>query len=65
MSIEEQFRFDVRIQKRMVDKGLVSEEELKQRLDALTDVEPEAETLELEQPGLAPRDSVDGDREAP
>ncbi len=63
MNIEEEFRFDVRIQERMLKKGLVSEEELEQRLSGLKDVESESEELELEQPGLAPLESdAEGDR---
>jgi hypothetical protein len=59
MSIEEEFRFDVRIQERLLKKGLVTEEELKQRLDSLKDVEGESEILDLQQPGLAPLDGSD------
>lgn len=59
MSIEEEFRFDVRIQERLLKKGLVSEEELKQRLDSLKDVEGDSEILDLQQPGLAPLDGSD------
>lgn len=64
MSIEEEFRFDVRIQERMVKKGLVEKDELQKRLDALKDVESESEFLDLEQPGLSRLDSdsdSDGD----
>ena len=64
MNIEEDFRFDVRIQERLMKKGLVTKEELDQRLDALKDLEGEAETLELQQPGLAPLDAEsEGDKE--
>lgn len=63
MNIEEEFRFDVRIQERMVKKGLVSEEELQQHLSALKDVESESEELDLEQPGHAPLEAdTEGDR---
>lgn len=65
MNIDEEFRFDVRIQQRMLDKGLVSKEELDQRLAALADAESSSEALELDQPGLAPRERPDSDREAP
>lgn len=61
MTIEEEFRFDVRIQERLLKKGLVSEDELKQRLDSLKDVEGESEILDLQQPGLAPLDGSDRD----
>ena len=64
MHIEEDFRFDVRIQERMVKKGLVKKDELEQRLAALTDLEGESETLELQQPGLAPLEpEAEGDKE--
>lgn len=63
MNIDEEFRFDVRIQDRMVKKGLVTKEELEQRLAHLKDSEGEAEVLPLEQPGLAPLHSdSEGDR---
>jgi hypothetical protein len=54
MNIDEEFRFDVRIQARMVKKGLVTKEELEVRLATLKDIESESEPLDLEQPGLAP-----------
>ena len=64
MNIEEEFRFDVRIQERMLKKGLVTESELEQRLSGLKDVEEEAEALELQQPGLAPLEpEAEGDKE--
>ncbi len=53
MNIDEDFRFDVRIQERMVQKGLVQKEELAARLSALTDLEGESEALDLPQPGLS------------
>lgn len=66
-SIEEEFRFDVRIQERMVKKGLVEKEELQKRLEALADLENESELLDLEQPGLArlDADSETENKEAP
>jgi hypothetical protein len=64
MSIEEDFRFDVRIQERMLQKGLVKEDELKTRLDSLVDVEGQSEPLDLQQPGLAPEKAEsDGEKE--
>lgn len=54
MNTDEDFRFDVRVQERMLQKGLVKEEELKARLEALKDVESESEPLDLQQPGLTP-----------
>jgi len=64
MNIDEDFRFDVRIQERMVKKGLVTKEELEKRLSDLKDVEEQAEVLELPQPGLAHLDaSGEGQRE--
>lgn len=52
MNMEEEFRFDVRIQERMVQKGLVKQEELNARLSALKDLEADSEALDLPQPGL-------------
>lgn len=63
MSIEEDFRFDVRIQERMMKKGLVKSDELEQRLAALSDLEAETETLDLEQPGLTPLNPSDKEKE--
>ncbi len=59
MSIEQEFPFDVRIQERMLNKGLVKKDELDKRLAALVDLESQAEALDLEQPGLTSRDSGD------
>ena len=50
MTIEENFRFDTRIQQRMLKKGEVSPEELEQRLAALPDRETEAAEIDLVQP---------------
>ena len=63
MNIEDEFRFDVRIQQRLVKKGLVTEEELKARLEALSDLEDESEVLDLEQPGLVPQEAVEPEAE--
>lgn len=52
MNIEEQFRFDVRIQERMVNKGLVKKDELEKRLAALPDLAEQAETIALDPPGV-------------
>lgn len=52
MNIEEEFRFDVRIQERMVNKGLVKKDELEKRLAALADLAEQAEIIELDPPGL-------------
>jgi hypothetical protein len=66
MTIEEEFRFDTRIRERMLKKGLIAEPEVAQRLEALSDLSEQTETVELEQPGLAPRDSeAQADKEAP
>jgi hypothetical protein len=64
MNIDEEFRFDVRIQERMVKKGLVQKDELDQRLSGLKDLEEESEPLDLQQPGLAPLEAeAEGDKE--
>ncbi len=52
--IEDEFQFDVRIQERLLKKGVIKKEELEQRLAALEDKEDESEPLELDQPGLLP-----------
>lgn len=63
MNIDEEFRFDVRIQDRMVKKGLVTKEELDKRLANLKDIEGDSEPLDLEQPGLLPLNAdSEGDR---
>jgi hypothetical protein len=54
MNIEEDFRFDVRIQQRLLKKGLVQESELSARLAGLKDLENECEPMEVEQPGVTP-----------
>ena len=55
MNIEEEFRFDVRIQERMLKKGAIAEDELKQRLAALADVADQSEIIELDPPGVTPQ----------
>ncbi len=57
MNIEEEFRFDVRIQERMVKKGAVQKEELEQRLAALRDVAEQSEIIELDPPGVGAQSS--------
>jgi len=52
MNIDEDFRFDVRIQERMLKKGAILEDELKQRLSALKDVADQMEIIELDPPGV-------------
>jgi len=54
MTIEENFRFDTRIQQRMLKKGDVSPEELEQRLAALPDREGDATVVDLTQPASIP-----------
>jgi hypothetical protein len=50
MTIEENFRFDTRIQQRMLKKGDVTQQELDQRLSALPDREGDSTVLDLVQP---------------
>jgi len=54
MTIEDDFRFDTRIQQRMLKKGEVSAEELDKRLAALPDREADALVLDLAQPASIP-----------
>lgn len=54
MTIEEDFRFDTRIQQRMLKKGDVSADELEKRLAALPDREGDALVLDLAQPASIP-----------
>lgn len=62
MNIEEDFRFDVRIQKRLIKKGLVQESELESRLASLPDMEGQSEAVEVEQPGITSlRQSAEAD----
>jgi hypothetical protein len=56
MTIEENFRFDTRIQARMLKKGEVSPGELEQRLAALPDREADAMVLDLAQPASIAED---------
>jgi hypothetical protein len=50
MTIEENFRFDTRIQTRMLRKGEISQQEVDQRLAALPDREGDATVVDLAQP---------------
>lgn len=52
MNIDEEFRFDVRIQERMLKKGAVLKDELDQRLAALKDLADQSEIIELDPPGV-------------
>lgn len=54
MTIEEDFRFDTRIQQRMLKKGEVSADELEKRLAALPDREGDSLVLDLAQPASIP-----------
>jgi hypothetical protein len=65
MNIEEEFRFDVRIQQRLLKKGLVQESELSARLAGLQDLENDCEPMEVEQPGVTSLSSKTLDTETP
>ena len=54
MTIEEDFRFDTRIQQRVLKKGEVSADELDKRLTALPDREADSAVLDLAQPASIP-----------
>jgi hypothetical protein len=45
-----EFRFDVRIRQRMLDKGLITAEQVDQHEKALPDLEQHCEVIALEQP---------------
>lgn len=57
MTQDDAFRYDVRIRERLEKKGLLSADEIKKHLDALKDVEENAEIIPLEQPGVGRGDS--------
>lgn len=63
MSIEEDFIYDVRIRERMLAKGELEKKQLEQRLEALQDVEAQAEAVELPQPAVGSPASDDGGSE--
>jgi hypothetical protein len=46
------FKFDVRIRARLLAKGLVTEAEVAKHLDALADLQPSADYIDLAQPAL-------------
>ncbi len=50
--MEENFLYDVRIRERHLKKGLLTPETVKKHLDALVDLEAQAETVTLEQPAV-------------
>lgn len=54
MTIEDDFRFDTRIQKRLLDKGEIRQDELDKRLAGLPDREGDAIVLDLVQPASIP-----------
>ena len=60
MNIEEEFRFDVRIQERMLKKGAISQEELQKRLASLGDVAEQSEIIELDPPGVPAQSGAEG-----
>jgi hypothetical protein len=45
-----EFRFDVRIRQRMLNKGLITPEQVEQHEKALPDLEQQCEVIPLEQP---------------
>jgi hypothetical protein len=45
-----EFRFDVRIRQRMIDKGLLTPEQVEQYEKGLPDLEQQCEVIPLEQP---------------
>jgi hypothetical protein len=52
MPIPENFKYDVRVRERMLNRGLLTESELSKHVDALTDVTDQVVEVELKQPAL-------------
>lgn len=48
--MDQNFIYDVRVRQRMIDKGLVTAEQVEEYEKALPDLETQTETLPLEQP---------------
>lgn len=48
--MEDSFRYDVRIRDRLLNKGLLTKEEVQKHLDALKDVESQSEPVQVEAP---------------
>jgi hypothetical protein len=48
--MEDSFRYDVRIRDRLVQKGLLTKEEVQRHLEALVDVESKSEPVSVEPP---------------
>lgn len=64
MSEPELFKYDVRVRERMLHRGGVSEAQIKQRLDALPDLDAECEVMVLQQPALGHPESAAAQPEA-
>src|SRR4029078_5685561 len=54
MDVPVNFKFDVRIRARMLNKGTISDADVTKHLEALQDREPTSEVIELGQPALTP-----------
>ena len=52
MPIPENFKYDVRVRERMLKRGLLTESELNQHVEALADVTDQVVEVELKQPAL-------------
>ncbi|MCH2108128.1 MAG: hypothetical protein MK135_02275 [Polyangiaceae bacterium] len=52
--IDEALRFDVRIRERMIQRGLVSQDEIDARLANLKDLESESELIDVDPPAAEP-----------
>jgi len=48
--MDKEFIYDVRIRQRMIDKGLISPEQVEEHEKALHDLEQQCEIIPLEQP---------------
>lgn len=55
MSIDDSFRYDVRVRERLLNKGILKPEDVQKHLEALADVETQSEPVSLEQPALGVR----------
>jgi len=46
------FKFDVRVRERMLNRGVIGDDDVKRHLESLVDCEAQAETVEQAQPAL-------------
>src|SRR5262245_31457527 len=57
MDVPADFKFDVRIRNRLLNKGVVTEAEVEKRLEGLVDVEASSDPVTLSQPAIGTPES--------